>query len=76
MKKQTTCKPAAPVLHPNANVSLKEQIAQRAHELWLYRGHKHGNDLADWFQAEHEINEMASTPGTAVAGLGPHFPTI
>ena len=57
MKKQTTGKPAAPVLHPNANVSLKEQIAQRAHELWLYRGHKHGNDLADWFQAEHEINE-------------------
>jgi hypothetical protein len=57
MKQQTTRKPAAPFLHPNANVSLKEQIAQRAHELWLYRGHKNGNDLADGFQAEHEINE-------------------
>ena len=57
MKKQTNYKPVVPALHPNANVSLKEQIAQRAHELWLYRGHKDGNDLADWFQAEHEINE-------------------
>jgi len=61
MKKQTTCKPAAPFLHPNANVSLKEQITQRAHELWLYRGHKHGNDPADWFQAEREINESHQT---------------
>jgi len=26
--------------------------------LWLYRGHKHGNDLADWFQAEREIKEL------------------
>ena len=37
MKKQMTCKPAAPVLHPNSNVGLKEQIAQRAYELWMYR---------------------------------------
>ena len=73
MRKQITCKRVAPVLQPNANVSLKEQIAQRAYELWLYRGHKHGNDLADWFQAEHEINEWHQHPGTAVAGLGPHF---
>jgi hypothetical protein len=50
MKKQMTCKPVAPVFHPSANVSLKEQIAKRAYELWLYQGHKHGNDLADWHQ--------------------------
>ena len=57
MKKQTNYKPVAPVLHPNANIRLKEQIAQRAFELWLYRGQKLGNALADWLQAEREINE-------------------
>jgi hypothetical protein len=38
-------------------VSLEEQIAQRAHELWAQRGREHGSDLADWFQAEREVNE-------------------
>ena len=46
-----------PVLHVNENVSLEEQIAQRAHELWHEHGREHVTDLADWFQAEREINE-------------------
>jgi Protein of unknown function (DUF2934) len=41
----------------NKNVSLEEQIAQRAHELWQQRGGENGHDLTDWFQAEREINE-------------------
>jgi hypothetical protein len=57
MKKTTTKKTTEPVLDVNENVSLEEQIAQRAHELWQQRGGEHGNDLTDWFQAEREINE-------------------
>ena len=74
MKKQMTYKPTEPVLHPHADVSLKEEIAQRAHELWMYRGQQPGNDLADWFQAEREINEWhqhraQSSPASAHTSL-------
>ena len=58
MKNRTTHKKAAaPVLHVDESVSLEEQIAQRAHELWHQRGREHGSDLTDWFQAEREVNE-------------------
>ena len=58
MKNKTAHKKAAaPVLHVDESVSLEEQIAQRAHELWCQRGREHGSDLAHWFQAEREVNE-------------------
>jgi hypothetical protein len=57
MNKSTTPKTTAPILHVDEKVSLEEQIARRAHELWYQRGHEHGNDLTDWFQAEREIAE-------------------
>lgn len=57
MKKTSNNKPTAPKFQVNENVSLEEQIAQRAHELWHQRGRQHGSDLTDWFQAEREINE-------------------
>jgi hypothetical protein len=57
MKKTTNPKNTAPILHVNENVSLEEQIAQRANELWHRRGCEHGSDLTDWFQAEREIDE-------------------
>jgi hypothetical protein len=57
MKKPKTSKTTEPVLHVNENVSLEEQIAQRAHEIWRQRDHEHGNDLTDWLLAEREINE-------------------
>lgn len=46
-----------PVLVVDENMSLEEQIARRAHELWQQRGREHGSDLADWLQAEREVNE-------------------
>lgn len=46
-----------PALRVDESVSLEEQIAQRAHELWHQRGYDHGADLADWFQAEREVHE-------------------
>ena len=57
MKNKTTHKTATPVILVDENISLEEQIAQRAHELWLQRGGEHGNDLDDWLHAENEINE-------------------
>jgi hypothetical protein len=57
MKKTPTKKTTEPVLNVNENVSLEEQIAQRAHELWQQKGGEHGHDLGDWLQAEREINE-------------------
>jgi len=41
----------------NENISLEEQIAQRAHEIWKEGGCCCGNDLAHWFRAEREIME-------------------
>jgi len=55
--KSTTRLPARSALHVDETVSLEEQIAQRAHELWHQRGRQHGSDLADWYQAEREVNE-------------------
>lgn len=53
----TTPQTTGPILKVDENVSLEEQIAQRAHELWHHGGRKPGCDLTDWFQAEREINE-------------------
>jgi HSP20 family molecular chaperone IbpA len=34
---------------------IREAIAHRAYELFEARGHVHGQDYADWFQAESEL---------------------
>ena len=57
MKNKKVQKITAPTLHVDENVSLEEQIAQRAHELWHQRGREHGSDLSDWLHAEREVNE-------------------
>ena len=31
------------------------QIAQRAYELFIARGHQHGHDMEDWLTAEREL---------------------
>ena len=45
------------VLQVNENISLEDQIAQRAQDLWHQRGGGHGGDMDDWLQAEREVNE-------------------
>ncbi len=32
-----------------------DQIAERAHEIFMARGGGHGRDLDDWLQAEREL---------------------
>ena len=40
-----------------------EEIARRAHELYLQRGGEHGKDVEDWVRAEQELsNEPVAGP--------------
>ena len=39
------------------HADLHDRIARRAYELFEARGKQHGQDRADWFQAEHDIRE-------------------
>ena len=57
MKKRANDTAVLSVLKVNENMSVEEQIATRAHELWQHRDKRHGSDMADWFQAERDINE-------------------
>ncbi len=34
-----------------------EEIARRAHELYVQRGGEHGKDLEDWVRAEKELSD-------------------
>ncbi|HTQ52440.1 MAG TPA: DUF2934 domain-containing protein [Candidatus Acidoferrales bacterium] len=31
------------------------QIERRAYEIWMAGGNRHGDDMANWLQAEHEV---------------------
>ena len=35
----------------------REQIAQRAYELFTARGYQHGHDVEDWLRAEAELTQ-------------------
>ena len=40
---------------PKAAAVAEPDIARRAYDLYLRRGHEHGHDLDDWIQAEQEL---------------------
>jgi len=42
--------------------SFREQIEQRAYEIYLQRGGADGNDMADWLSAEEELTRLAQAP--------------
>jgi hypothetical protein len=42
--------------------SQREQIEERAYELWLAGGGAHGNDVDHWLQAEREVLEGQEKP--------------
>lgn len=37
-----------------------EKIQKRAYEIYVQRGRIDGFDLADWFQAEKELNDVST----------------
>jgi Protein of unknown function (DUF2934) len=45
-----------------------EEVARRAHALFLQRGGRHGGDVDDWLEAERQLNsESSSLPSRAGA---------
>jgi DUF2934 family protein len=36
---------------------MRQQIAQRAYELYTARGYQHGHDVEDWLRAEAELTQ-------------------
>jgi hypothetical protein len=38
----------------------QEEVAALAHRFWAERGYQHGQHIADWFRAEHELRGKAS----------------
>ena len=40
----------------------KDQVERRAYELYLERGARDGQDLADWLAAEKELTELSQEP--------------
>jgi hypothetical protein len=57
MKNKRKLEESAPIFVVDENVSLEEQIARRANELWQQRNREHGYDQTDWLRAEREIAE-------------------
>jgi Protein of unknown function (DUF2934) len=45
----------------------REEIARRAHELYVQRGGEHGKDVEDWVRAEKELSDepVAATAKTS-----------
>ena len=58
-----TKKPSSSVT--NDKQELREQIIQRAYELYEVRGREDGHDLEDWLQAEEEILQGKALSATA-----------
>jgi hypothetical protein len=40
---------------PSPSQDMQEKIRQKAYELFEKRGYGHGNDLADWLEAEKMV---------------------
>lgn len=58
--------PAVPVGGTNTTVHpTEEDIALRAHQIFLERGAAPGQDLDDWLQAERELSSAAETSSPA-----------
>jgi len=58
----TTLRPAG-TKAPEATKMVKitcDQIAQRAHQIWVKNGCKHGQDEQNWLEAERQLKAEAS----------------
>lgn len=48
-----------------------DQVARRAYERYEARGRGDGRDMEDWFEAERELRQSASSTDTTRADDGP-----
>jgi hypothetical protein len=51
---------------------LKEDIAQRAYELYTQRGWEPGKDVEDWVRAEKELGEEVISTPAKTGTVGPN----
>ncbi|MCL5280298.1 MAG: DUF2934 domain-containing protein [Planctomycetes bacterium] len=59
----TTLRPVgaqAPTATKTTPKPTREQIAQRAHEIWVKNGCKHGQDEQNWLEAERQLKAEMS----------------
>jgi hypothetical protein len=68
-EEQSMKKRSAPVV---CSLPTREQITKRAHEIFLERGSRPGQELDDWLQAEYELMQL---PVRKIAELNPPTPT-
>jgi hypothetical protein len=57
VKSMKTTAPKVSRARKTDTVSLQEQIAVRAYELFTARGYQHGHDVEDWLSAERELTQ-------------------
>ena len=55
MKEQNQKETQEVAVKANLSLNGEEEISKRAYALWEQRNCEHGNDWADWFQAEGEL---------------------
>ena len=48
----------------NKKKSVQAKVPGKAYELYEKRGHEHGRDLDDWFEAEKIVEEKMITEGS------------
>ena len=58
----TTLRPVgaqAPVANKPGKTITREQIAKRAHDIWVKNGCRHGQDEQNWLEAERQLKAEA-----------------
>jgi hypothetical protein len=53
----------------------RDEIEQRAYEIYLERGEREGDDLNDWYAAERELTESGRVLGTALGATADELQT-
>src|SRR5712691_9848967 len=66
------CRPLIEVAQESVRASDQPRIARRAYELYETRGREHGHDLADWPQAERELQDALSSTAASLLRGGHH----
>jgi hypothetical protein len=56
-KQQRPPLPSIEKIETKQRVITEDEVRRRAHELYLTRGTKPGDELSDWLQAERELRE-------------------
>jgi rhamnose utilization protein RhaD (predicted bifunctional aldolase and dehydrogenase) len=64
-KAQRKAKTIKLVIAENHRVITKDDVARRAYELFIARGHREGHDVADWLEAERQLKAESNQKAEA-----------